>query len=130
MTNTKVCPVIVSNWPDMSPAGQPLQLSHGYWQDNYGSGHRSNRDYWNARRAFLSSYHFQEKSGVKMKLKRTVKELSEAAMGVALVLRKEIEERRMGIRVFRFTLSLPCFVHASVRCFIPWIAEREIMYSE
>ncbi|KAF2322095.1 hypothetical protein GH714_006601 [Hevea brasiliensis] len=93
----------------MSP-GQPLQLSHSYWQDNYGSGYRSNCDYWNARRAFLSSYHFKEKSGFKINLKSNMKELGEAAMGVAMDIRKEISERRLGIRVFRFTFALPSFV--------------------
>ncbi|KDP43858.1 hypothetical protein JCGZ_20868 [Jatropha curcas] len=130
MKSTQICPSIVYNWPEMSPSRPFHQLSEGHWEDNYGNGYGHSRNYWQARRAFLSSYHFQEKNGIKEKLKKRVKEINEVAIGVALNVRREISERRLGIRVFRFTFALPSFVLVSIRCFTPWVSKRELMCSE
>ncbi|KAH7572829.1 hypothetical protein JRO89_XS03G0021000 [Xanthoceras sorbifolium] len=67
---------------------------------------RHDRDYWHTRSAFLNSYRFSEQNQFKEKLKRSVKELNEAAMGVVLDIRKEMSKRKVGIRFFRLRFAL------------------------
>ncbi|WCJ41330.1 hypothetical protein M5689_022208 [Euphorbia peplus] len=127
MKRIKVCPAIVSNWPETSP-GHSFRLSDWTPQDNYGSDYRNSRDYWYARRAFLSSYHFEdERNGLKEKLKRSVKGFNVAAAGVVSEIRREISRKRIVIRAFRFTLALPSFVFVSIRCFTPWVTKKELI---
>ncbi|GAV89106.1 hypothetical protein CFOL_v3_32526 [Cephalotus follicularis] len=105
---------------------EPLQLTDN-WQDNYGSGYRNNRDYWQARRAFLNSYHLTEENCFRHKIKRSVKELKDAAKGVVLEIRKGLSKRKIGIRVFMFTFHLPSLlIFPSIDCFVPWLSKREL----
>ncbi|XWS35291.1 hypothetical protein CRYUN_Cryun21dG0113400 [Craigia yunnanensis] len=80
------------------------------WEDDYGSGNRHGREYWHARRAFLNSYHFREQTGFKDKLKGSMKEFNEAALGVITNYFRELSRRRLGVRVFRVKLGLPSLV--------------------
>ncbi|KAG7995052.1 hypothetical protein I3843_01G088800 [Carya illinoinensis] len=145
MRNAKVRPVM--NIPDKyhcssksSAAANevPLQLMRAVnnFQENGGGGDgiRSSaslilhaRDFWYARRAFLNSYHFsEEKIGFKHNLKRSVKELSQVAAGVVREFRREMSKRRLGIRVYRLTVSLPSlFVLVTIRCFTPWFNKTD-----
>ncbi|KAH7834760.1 hypothetical protein Vadar_019419 [Vaccinium darrowii] len=119
MPNTKVRPIIVvPNRPE-TPRHEPFQQIYG-WQsiaspmnDDYGQ----ECDYWHARRAFLSSYHFSERRGLKEKVKRSLKGLNEAAKGVVLEVRREIS-RRVGVRVYKLTMGWPALF--TIRCFVPW----------
>ncbi|CAK7322634.1 unnamed protein product [Dovyalis caffra] len=106
MTDTKICPVTASN---LSDHGRQYSLRQflDNWEDYYESNYRNNPDYWHARRAFLSSYHFSEEIGTKDKLKRSAKEIKETVIGVVTSIREEVSKRRIGIKVFKFTLGLP-----------------------
>ncbi|CAN0917523.1 hypothetical protein LINGRAHAP2_LOCUS30345 [Linum grandiflorum] len=88
------------------------------------SGSISSREYWDARRAFLSSYSFTADKGdmnwIKRKGKVWVKEAKEAAVGFT----QEVKRMRVVIKGFRFTLALPSFVVIRMRCFTPWIATK------
>ncbi|OWM66930.1 hypothetical protein CDL15_Pgr008099 [Punica granatum] len=87
-----------------------------YWIDQLPRG----QEYWHARRAFLSSYHFSEdRTRFAGKLKRSVKGMNKAAMGVVLEVRQELSKRRFVIRVFRVKLIFPSMVHICVKCFVP-----------
>ncbi|XP_038679364.1 uncharacterized protein LOC119980646 [Tripterygium wilfordii] len=103
--------------------------NHGYHWDNYESPSNRpyGRDYWHSRNAFLKSYHFSDQDSIKdNKLKRSLKGLNKAAMGVVLDIRRDISRRRPGIRVFRFTLGLPSsFAVFSIRCFAPWFNKNK-----
>ncbi|EOY04837.1 Uncharacterized protein TCM_020006 [Theobroma cacao] len=106
MPNTKIIPIIIWNWSDMHPHQDSLKLTDK-WEDDYGSGNRHGPDYWHARRAFLKSYHFKEQNGLKDKLKRSMKEINEAAVGVIANYCRELSKRRLGLRVFRVRLGMP-----------------------
>uniref|UniRef100_A0A803Q2Y5 Uncharacterized protein n=1 Tax=Cannabis sativa TaxID=3483 RepID=A0A803Q2Y5_CANSA len=86
------------------------------------------RDFWSSRRAFLSSYHLSNQQradqGFKGKLKRSVKELNGVAVAALSNIRHQVSRRRFGVRVFRLTMSLPSFLHVSVRCFTPWLDKK------
>ncbi|KAK9288343.1 hypothetical protein L1049_016796 [Liquidambar formosana] len=116
MRNTRVRPLIVSNWSNTSPY-ESLQAN------DYGGSFRRGCDYWYARQAFLNSYHFSEQNGFKEKLRRSVKELNELAMGLISEIRQEMAKRRLGTRVFKFRLGWPSL--AVVRCFTPWLHKIE-----
>jgi hypothetical protein len=66
----------------------------------------------------------RENVSFKEKMKRIVKEVNEAAMNVVLGVRKR---RRLGIRAYRVTISLPSMFLVTMRCFMPWYNKREIM---
>lgn len=117
MTNTEVCPVVASSLSGHGRQHSLRQFSDT-WEDSYESNYR------NARRAFLSSYHFSEENGIRDKLRRSVKEINEVVRGVVSDIREEICKRRIRIKVFRFSLGLPCLILSSVRCFAPWIGRR------
>jgi len=99
------------------------QLDHGGWS-------RRGREFCEARRAFLNSYHLSlERSNngsFKEKLKRSVREVNEAAMGVVLGMHK-VSKRRVKVRVFRIKMSSQSLVLVTMRCFIPWLNKNEIM---
>ncbi|KAJ7947491.1 putative Transmembrane protein, partial [Quillaja saponaria] len=118
MRNSKVRPIIMSNCSDALN-----------FQDNHGSWHRHGSEFWYARRAFLNSYHFSEENGdgFKEKLKRLVKELNKAAIKVVLDMRDGMSKRRLGIKVFRFTMTLPYLFLVTMRCFTPWFNKKELM---
>ena len=87
---------------------------------------RRDRDFWNSRRAFLSSYHFSDdQRGFKEKLRKSLKELNGAAVAVVSDIRQQVATRRFGIRVFRLTMALPSFFRVSVRCFTPWLNKKD-----
>ncbi|KAL6342619.1 hypothetical protein AAG906_012481 [Vitis piasezkii] len=97
-----------------------------HWSDgSRGTKFRQGSGYSQSRRAFLTSYHFsvEEKGGIKEKLRRSVKELNEAAMGALVEIGREVGKRRPGIRVFRVSFSLPFLV--PVKCFRPWFSKME-----
>ncbi|GMI90080.1 hypothetical protein HRI_002677300 [Hibiscus trionum] len=107
MPSTKVIPAaMIRTWPDMHRYGDSLELTDK-WEDDYGSGNRSGREYWHARRVFLNSYHFTEQNGYKEKVKKCMKELSEAALGISNRLQELWSRRRLGIRGFRVKLGMP-----------------------
>ncbi|KAJ6366527.1 hypothetical protein OIU77_003007 [Salix suchowensis] len=116
-SSDEVCAVMASNLSDHGRHHSLRQLSDA-WEDNYECNYRV------ARRAFLSSYHFSEKNGIRDKLRRSVKEMNEVVVGVVSEIRQEICKRRVGIKVFRFTLGLPSMILFRVRCFAPWIGKR------
>ncbi|KAJ6908620.1 hypothetical protein NC651_018879 [Populus alba x Populus x berolinensis] len=118
MTNTdQVCPVMASSLSGHGRQHSLRQFSDT-WEDSYESTYR------NARRAFLSSYHFSEENGVRDKLRRSVKEINEVVRGVVSDIREEICKRRIRIKAFRFSFGLPCLILSSVRCFAPSIGKR------
>ncbi|CAN1845872.1 hypothetical protein LINPERHAP1_LOCUS38005 [Linum perenne] len=98
------------------------------------SGSISSREYWDARRAFLSSYSFTaaavDKGGggdmewMKRKGKVWVKEAKEKTVGFTGYVVREVKRRRVVVKDFRFTLMLPSFVVIRMRCFAPWIADH------
>lgn len=97
------------------------------WEDDYGSGNRHGRDYWHARRAFLNSYHFREQNGFKDKLKRSMKEFNEAALGVITNYIRELPKKKLGIRAFRVKLGLPSLSLVSMKCYTPWLNKKGLM---
>ena len=124
MQHAKVRPVIMSYYWSEKRTNVALQLTDN-WQENYGIGRHHDRDYWYARRAFLNSYHFSEENGFKYKLRRSVKELNEVATGVVTDIRRKMSKRKLGIRVYRFTVVLQSLVLLSIRCFTPWLNKRD-----
>ncbi|XP_030940520.1 uncharacterized protein LOC115965432 [Quercus lobata] len=122
--HAKVRPVTMSYYWSEKRTNVALQLTDN-WQENYGIGRRHDRDYWYARRAFLNSYHFSEENGFKYKLRRSVKELNEVATGVVTDIRRKMSKRKLGIRVYRFTVALQSLVLLSIRCFTPWLNKRD-----
>lgn len=121
MRNAKVGPLTMSNQLE-------LEDDHGRWS-------RRGRDFWYARRAFLNSYHFtleadNNDGGFKFKqrLKKSVKEVNQKAMGVVLEMRRGISNRRLGVKSFRLTFTLPSLHLVSLRCSAPWLKNtRDIM---
>ncbi|XP_022631922.1 uncharacterized protein LOC111240682 [Vigna radiata var. radiata] len=112
---------------DESPDVQHYpQLDHGGWS-------RRGREFCEARRAFLNSYHLsleRNNNGrsFKEKLKKSVKEVNEAAMGVVLSMhRRVLSKRRLKIRVFRIRMTSHSLALVTIRCFIPWINKNDIM---
>lgn len=84
------------------------------------------QEYWQARRAFLSSYHFSDdQSRLTGRLKRSVKGVNRAAMGVVLDVRQELSKRRFVIRVFRVRFTFPSVVQIRMRCFVPSLKKAE-----
>lgn len=144
MRNTKIRPMLVldqsnKNHSDDHQSRHPITTDNDHaWQrrvveinsmqeddDHHGGRiNRGAREYWHARRVFLGSYHFSEEKGFKVKLRRSVRELNEAAMGVIVDIRREVSKRRAGIRVFKVRLVLPTLV-LIVRCFTPWLKKVE-----
>ncbi|XAR71171.1 hypothetical protein NMG60_11028308 [Bertholletia excelsa] len=132
MPSTKICPTAKSHWPEI-PSSPWLETPlHNSFRFNAITtsplaedclvGYRHERDYWQARRAFLTSYSLsaERKSlgwSFKDKMKKSVKGLNEMAMAVVLEVR-QVSRRRIGVRVYRFTLAWPSFF--IVRCFVPW----------
>ncbi|KAJ6991432.1 hypothetical protein NC653_019577 [Populus alba x Populus x berolinensis] len=107
MTNTdQVCPVMASSLSGHGRQHSLRQFSDT-WEDSYEGNYR------NARRAFLSSYHFSEENGIRDKLRRSVKEINEVVRGVVSDIREEICKRRIRIKAFRFSLGLPCLILSS-----------------
>ncbi|KAK3204400.1 hypothetical protein Dsin_018446 [Dipteronia sinensis] len=136
MPNSKVRPIVAFNWaPTMNRVESHDDHSHAQitnkWEefDYFESGiSRHDRDYWHTRRAFLNSYRFTEHNEYfKGKLKRSMKELNNAAMGVVLDIRKEMSKRKVGFRVFRFKFALSSsMVLVSIRCFTPWLGKKRV----
>ncbi|TKY48324.1 hypothetical protein E2542_SST25740 [Spatholobus suberectus] len=100
------------------------QLDHGGWS-------RRGREFCEARRAFLNSYHLSlernNNGSFKEKLKKSVREVNEAATGVVLGMRRGVSKRRVGIRVFRVKMTSQSVARVTMRCFIPWLNKRDIM---
>jgi len=100
------------------------QLDHGGWS-------RRGREFCEARRAFLNSYHLSlernNNGSFKEKLKKSVREVNEAAMGVVLGMHRKVSKRRVKMRVFRVKMSSQSLVLVTMRCFIPWLNKNEIM---
>ncbi|THG07344.1 hypothetical protein TEA_025849 [Camellia sinensis var. sinensis] len=129
MPSTAVSPITVFSWPDpATPLSGSFRHTINAWQpitspmeDDYG------RDYWHARRAFLTSYHFSERknTGFKEKMKKSLKGLNEVAMKVFLPVRGGMYKRKIGVRVYRFTVGGPTLF--IVRCFVPW-AHKDQQY--
>ncbi|KAF3455730.1 hypothetical protein FNV43_RR00372 [Rhamnella rubrinervis] len=92
--------------------------------DNDEDEHLEGRDLGHARREFLRSYHFSKQSGLKEKLRRSVKELNGTAMVVVSNIRQQVSTRRLGIKVFRITMDLPAVIFVSVRCYTPWLKKK------
>ncbi|KAG4955518.1 hypothetical protein GLYMA_15G029500v4 [Glycine max] len=117
MRHSKVRPNAPSDDQSSQLTHNP-QLDHGGWS-------RRGREFCEARRAFLNSYHLslERKNNVsfKEKLKKSVKEVNEAAMGVVLGMRRGVSKRRVGIKVFRVKMSSHSMVLVTLRCFIPWL---------
>lgn len=132
MRNSKVQPIKLSNNSNANPSINPslqlqvtpnLQLDHGSWS-------LRGREFWYARRAFLNSYHFNleiEDVSFKERLKRSVKEVNEAAMNIVLDMHRGVQKRRLGIRAYRVTVSLPSMFLVNMRCFMPWFRKKEIV---
>ncbi|POO03619.1 hypothetical protein TorRG33x02_008240 [Trema orientale] len=128
----------MSNWSNTRlNCSEALQLRDENQQschddDQYGIlqlNSRQGSDFWNSRRAFLSSYHFsdQQRAGFKERLRKSVKEINGAAVAVVSDIRQQVASRRFGIRVFRLTMALPSLVHVSVRCFTPWLNKKDFV---
>ncbi|CAJ1955546.1 unnamed protein product [Sphenostylis stenocarpa] len=122
MRHSKVSPNAAS---DESPhVVHNPQLDHGGWS-------RRGREFCESRRAFLNSYHLsleRNKNGsFKEKLKRSVRDVNEAAMGVVLGMHRRVSKRRVRIRVFRVKMSSQSMVLVTMRCFIPWLNKNDIM---
>ncbi|KAL5055763.1 hypothetical protein RYX36_036445 [Vicia faba] len=132
MRNSKVQPIKLSNNSNANfsidaslhlQVTPNLQLDHGSWS-------LRGREFWYARRAFLNSYHLnleRESVSFKEKLKRSVREVNEAAMNVVLDMYRGVQKRRLGIRAYRVTVSLPFMFLVTMRCFMPWFNKKEIM---
>lgn len=131
MRNSKVQPIKLSNFSHThSDDNYSLQVTPPNLLLDHGSWSLRGREFWHARRVFLNSYHFsleRENGGFKEKLKRLVKEVNEAAMRVALGMYRGMHMKRLRIRAYRVTMSLPSVSFVTVRCFMPWLNKREIM---
>ncbi|KAJ4822676.1 hypothetical protein Tsubulata_027240 [Turnera subulata] len=136
MKNSKFCSAILPKWRNTLLRRQPRQhsayrLDYYYFEDN--TGNYNKQEYYQARRAFLSSYRFaEENDGFKDKLKKSVKGLNGAVMGAVSDARKEMAERRVGIKVLKITIALPSLSVVSLRCFTPWISKKsdQLMQTE
>jgi len=122
MRHSKVRP---NEGSDESHVEHNPQLDHGGWS-------RRGREFCEARRAFLNSYHLSlernNNGSFKEKLKKSVKEVNEAAMGVVLSMhRRVVSKKRVKIRVFRIRMSSHSLALVTVRCFIPWVNKNEIV---
>lgn len=74
----------------------------------------------------MSSYHFSDdQSRLTGRLKRSVKGVNRAAMGVVLDVRQELSKRRFVIRVFRVRFTFPSVVQIRMRCFVPSLRKAE-----
>ncbi|KAM7465296.1 hypothetical protein LguiB_012858 [Lonicera macranthoides] len=86
---------------------------------HYLSGSSANYDRQQARSVFLKSYRLSERDGLKEKVKRCVKVVKEVGVVAFVGIRKELLKRKVGFRVYRFTLARPSNLMV-VRCFVPW----------
>nr|KYP58434.1 hypothetical protein KK1_013841 [Cajanus cajan] len=109
------------------------QVAHNVPQLDHGGWSRRGREFCEARRAFLNSYHLSldqrnnNNGSFKEKLKKSVREVNEAAMGVVLGMRRGVSKRRVGIRVFRVKMSAQSLALVTMRCFIPWLKKSDII---
>ncbi|KAK7312399.1 hypothetical protein VNO77_36225 [Canavalia gladiata] len=128
MRNSKVCPIKLSNssyaCSDNTLQATPnLQLDHGACS-------LRGREFWYARQAFVNSYHFnleRNNGSLKEKLKKWVKEVNETVKRVILGMYQGVYKRRLGIRAYRVTLTLPSIFIVTMRCFMPWLNKREFV---
>ncbi|KAH7521366.1 uncharacterized protein LOC107435254 [Ziziphus jujuba] len=118
--------MIMSNWSNTHNCESSGVTNIDSEEDEHGSELAEGRDLWHARRAFLRSYHFSKQSGLKEKLRMSVKELNGMAMVVVSDIRRHVSTRRLGIRAFRFTMDLPSLFFISLRCYTPWIKKKPI----
>ncbi|KAL0547282.1 hypothetical protein IC582_017211 [Cucumis melo] len=90
---------------------------------------RHDRDFWHARQAFLKSYNFSDgyrrDDGLKGKMKRSMKELNRSTSRMVGSICEDVAKRKLGIRVYRLTISLPSMVFMTVRCFMPTFRNKE-----
>ncbi|KAL2332221.1 hypothetical protein Fmac_019802 [Flemingia macrophylla] len=128
MRHSKVRPNINAPLDDHSPqlARNIPQLDHG------GCSSRRGREFCEARRAFLNSYHLSlernNNNGSFMeKLKKSAREVNEAAMGAVLGMRRGVSMKRVVIRVFRVKMSSQSLALVTIRCFIPWLNKSDTM---
>ncbi|CAL1371843.1 unnamed protein product [Linum trigynum] len=100
----------------------------------------SSREYWDARRVFLSSYSFTDKKKkadggpaivlatdvewLKGKGKMWAEEVKAAAAGFARYVVREVRRRRVVVKGCRLTFALPSFVVVRMRCVTPWITTQ------
>ncbi|CAL0334136.1 unnamed protein product [Lupinus luteus] len=125
MQNSKIRPIFMSKLYDTCSDHNSLQLmklDHGGWS-------RRGHEFWYARRAFLNSYHLSletnNNGSFKRKLKKSVKDINEAVMGVVLSIRRGMQKRRVGVKAYRVTMNLPSLVVVTMRCFMPWLYKRK-----
>ena len=99
--------------------------------DEYGTKSCKDREFWQARQAFLSSYQFsQHDYTIRGKSKRSVKEIGEVVFGVVsefyhqrlVPIRRKIVVKRFKIHLVRSSLF---FI---VRCFIPRHRNKEYKF--
>ncbi|KAG4973908.1 hypothetical protein GYH30_030868 [Glycine max] len=87
MRSSKVRPIKLSNNLDENSDNYSLQLTPNLLQHSHGTWSLRGREFWYARQAFLNSYHFnleRNNDSFKEKLKKSVKEVNEAAMRIVL----------------------------------------------
>ncbi|KAK7325080.1 hypothetical protein VNO77_29141 [Canavalia gladiata] len=133
MRHSKVSPFLMSKYPHNATCDESPQIEHIYnpQLDHLGGWSRRGHEFLDARRAFLNSYHLnlerKNNGSFKEKLKKSMKEANEAAVGVVLGMRRGMSKRRVGIRVFRVKMTSQSWVLVTIRCFIPWLNKREII---
>ncbi|KAF7805343.1 putative transmembrane protein [Senna tora] len=72
------------------------------------------QEFWYARRAFLNSYHLSLEENSNGKLKQKLKKLMNEKV------RRSFSNRRLGIKAFRLTVTLPSLLLLRFTCFMPW----------
>lgn len=105
--STKVCPIFPS---DVLKSESFRSINGVYY--NIGD-----YEYWQARRAFLSSYHFtRRKYSFKDWFKKSFKGVGKMAMSVYFGVIEEFSKRKISIKVYKLTLVWPRLFIA--RCYI------------
>lgn len=125
MRNSKVRPIKIPN--NARSDNNTMQVTPNLQLD-HGACSLRGREFWYARRAFLNSYHLNlesnNNSSFKEKLWNSMKEVNKAVLGIC----RGMHKRRLGIKSYRVTMSLPSMFLVTMRCFIPWLKKKEIMY--
>ncbi|MED6144663.1 hypothetical protein PIB30_017764 [Stylosanthes scabra] len=95
------------------------------------SSSRRGHEFWYARRTFLKSYHLSleknKNGGFKEKLKKSVKEVNEAAIEVVSRMRRGVSKKKLGMKTFKVKMTIPSLFLVTIRCFIPWLNKRKDM---
>ncbi|OIV99438.1 hypothetical protein TanjilG_17248 [Lupinus angustifolius] len=86
---------------------------------DHGGCSRRGREFWYARRELLNSYHLSnletknDDYSLKEKLMKSVKEIKDS-----------MQKRRVVIKTYRVTMSLPPLLLVTMTCFIPCFHKR------